>query len=95
MQIFPSGLGQGRVGADDVANHLPGGEIEGSVRSRPHGERNGALGAEADAAGGRFLTRADSDGLREEIDADGFLAHLEFAIATQAAGVFQEARPLK
>jgi len=38
MQAFPGGLGQGRVCANNVANHLPRGEVERALRRRTHGQ---------------------------------------------------------
>jgi len=39
MQTFPSGFGEGRVGANNIADHLPGREVERTLRRRSHGQR--------------------------------------------------------
>ena len=36
MQAFPCGLGQCGVGANNVTDHLPGGEVECALRRRTH-----------------------------------------------------------
>jgi len=40
MQGFPGGFGQSRVRAYNVADHLPGGEVERALRRRTHGQRD-------------------------------------------------------
>ena len=65
MQAFPCRFGKSGIGSNDVADHLPGREIQRSLRRRSHGERNGTLRAEADSLRGRFLPRTDAHGLGE------------------------------
>ncbi len=89
-QIFPGGLVQGWVGADQVADHVPCRQIEGAFRWRPHGQGDGALRAEADALRRRLLPRSDADGLREHIHRDGLVSDFDLAITAQAKQVFQK-----
>ncbi len=92
MQAFPCGLGQRWVCANNVADHLPGGEVERALRRRTHGQRHRALRTETDALGRRFLARPHSYGLREQVDGYRFLSRLEFPITTKAIQGFQKFR---
>jgi len=89
-QVFPGGLVQGWVGADQVADHVPCRQVEGAFRGRPHGQGDGALRAKTDALRRRLLPRPDTDRLREHIYRDGFMSDFDLAITAQAKQVFQK-----
>jgi hypothetical protein len=88
-QVFPGGLVQGGVGADQIANHVPCCQVEGAFGGRAHGQRDRTLRAKTDALRRGFLPRPDSDRLREHVNGDGFVSDFDFAIATEAEQVFQ------
>jgi hypothetical protein len=67
-KIRPGSFIERGVGADQVADHLPRGGVQSAFRAEAHGQRNRALGTEADALRGRFLARSDSDRLSEHIN---------------------------
>ena len=92
VQAFPGGLSERRVGADDVADHLPGGEVERALRRRAHRQRNRALRAETDPLCRRFLARLYSDRLREQIHGNRFLSGLDLPAATKTIQVVQKSR---
>ena len=46
-QVFPCSLVQGGIGADQVADHVPRGQIKRALGRRSHGQRDGALWAKA------------------------------------------------
>jgi len=88
-QVFPGSLVQGGISADQVADHVPGSQVERTFRRRPHGEGNRTLRAETDTLRRRFLPRPDPDGLREHVYRDGFVADFDLPVATQTKQVFQ------
>jgi hypothetical protein len=73
-QVVPSRLVQCRVRADQVADHIPRSNVERAFGWRAHGQRDGALRAEADPLGGGFLTGPYPHGLREHIYGNGFVS---------------------
>jgi hypothetical protein len=81
MQTFPCRFGKGGVGANDIADHLPSGEIQRSLRRWSHRKRYGTLRAETDALRGRFLARTYSYSLREKVYRNRFPSGLKLAIA--------------
>jgi len=87
-QGFPSRLIESGVRADEIADHLPGGDIERAFGRRTHGERNRTWGAEADTLRGRFLPWSNAHGLGEHVNGDGLVASFEFAVAAQAVEAF-------
>ena len=89
MQAFPRGLGEYRVGANNLADHLPGREVERALRCGTHGQRNGALRAETDALGGRFLARPHARRLCEQVHRNRFLPGLEFSTTAKTIQVVQ------
>jgi hypothetical protein len=93
MQLFPGGFGQRGVRTDNVTDHIPRGQVERAFRSRSHGKRNRTLRAEGNALGGRFLPRANADGLRKEIDGDRLVARFELSITAQTIAMFQKQLP--
>ena len=92
-QSLPGSLIQRRVRSHQVADHLPGGDVESALRWRSHGKRYRTLWAEADALRGRFLPGANSYGLSEHVDGHRFLAAFQFPIAAQAVEVLQNSFP--
>jgi hypothetical protein len=92
-QVFPRGLVQGGIGADQVADHVPGGQVERALGWRSHGQGDGTLWAETDALRRRFLPRPYSDGLGKHIYRDGFVAYFDLPIAAQTKQVFQGSLP--
>lgn len=95
MQAFPCRLGQCRVGAHNVADHLPGGKIERAFRGRTHRQRHRALRAEADALRRGLLARAYSYRLRKQVDRNRFLSGFEFPTAAKTIQVIQSPSPAK
>lgn len=93
MQAFPGGLGEGRVRAHDIANHLPRGEVERAFGRRAHGQRDGALRTETDALRRRLLARPHAHGLGEQEDGYRFLSGLKLATTAEAIQVFQGSVP--
>ena len=89
MQTFPSGFGEGRVGANNIANHLPGREVERTLRRRSHGQRNRALRAETDALGRGFLPRPYTRRLCEHKHGHRFFAGLDLTAAAKAIQIVQ------
>ena|ERR1035438_1356243 len=83
MQALPCRFGEGGVGTDDVADHLPGGQVERAFGSGTHRQRNRALRAETDALGCGFLARPYPNGLRKEIHGDRLLSGFEFSAAAK------------
>jgi hypothetical protein len=95
VQVFPSRFGQGRLRADQVANHLPRRQVQSAIGRWTHGQRDGALRAKAYATRRRFLPRAHSRRLGEQEYGDRFLARFEFPITTKAKWIVQRFRPLR
>jgi hypothetical protein len=89
VQALPRRLGERGISAYDVANHLPGGEVERAFGRGSHGQGNRTLRTETDALRGRFLARPHSYRLREKVDGDGFLPGFELAAATEAIQAVQ------
>jgi hypothetical protein len=94
MQTFPSGFGEGRVGANNIADHLPGREVERTLRRRSHGQRNRALRAETDALGRGFLPRPYTRRLCEHKHGHRFLSGLDLTAAAKAIQIVQRLRLL-
>jgi hypothetical protein len=92
MQTFPRRLGQGRVGANNVSDHLPGREVQRALRCGTHRQRDGALRAETDALGGRFLARPHSCRLSEQEYRNRFLSGLELPTTAKTIQVVQRSR---
>jgi hypothetical protein len=88
-QAFPSRLVQSRVGADEISDHVPGGNVERALRRRSHREGDRALRTETDPLGRGLLPRSDANSLSEHIYSDGFVSRLEFPIAAKTTQVFQ------
>ena len=88
-QSVPGGLIERWISANEIANHLPGGDVEGAFRGRTHRERNRALRAETNPLRGRFLARTDTYRLRKHIDCDRLMAGFQFTIAANAVKGFQ------
>src|SRR5271169_1459110 len=88
-QSLPGRLVQGRVGADQVADHLPRRNVERALGRRSHRQGDRALRTETDSLRRRFLARPDAHGLREHIYRDGFLSGFELPIAAKTKQVFQ------
>ena len=89
-EAFPGRLIQRGLGADQVADHLPGNHVKGAFRGHSHGKRDGALGAEADAVGGGLLAWPHAYGLGEHIDGDGLVSGLNLAAAAQTVNLLHE-----
>ena len=92
-QVLPGRLIQRRVSADEVTDHLPGSNVEGPFRRRPHGKGNGALRAETDPLRRGLLPRSDADGLGKHVDRNRFVSCLEFLITAKTAQVVQWRSP--
>src|SRR5882724_10631954 len=92
-QVFPGGLVQGGVGADQVADHVPCGQVESALGGRSHGQGDRALRAETDALRCRFLPRPYAYSLREHVYGDGFVSDFDLPIAAQTEQVFQRVLP--
>ena len=92
-QRIPSRLVQRRVRPHQVADHLPGSNIESTFGRRTHRQGHGTLRAEADALRSRLLPRSDPDRLRKKINRDRFLSRLNLAITTKAKGILQVVLP--
>jgi hypothetical protein len=90
MQAFPCSLGQCGIGAHNVADHLPGGEVERALGCGPHGERYGTLRAETDPLCRGFLARPHSHRLREQVHRNRFLSGLEFPTTAKTIQVIQK-----
>ena len=93
MQGFPCCFGQIGLRADQVADHLPGSQIERAFGGGPHGERYRALRAETDSPRRRLLARPNSRGLRKQEHGDRLLARFEFSITAKAKWIVQRSRP--
>jgi 8-oxo-dGTP pyrophosphatase MutT (NUDIX family) len=89
VQAFPRRLSQGRIGTDNLANHLPSRQIESAFGRRPHRQRHRTLRTKADALRWRFLSRFHSGRLSEHEHGHGFLSGLEFAITAKTIKVLQ------
>ena len=84
VQGFPRRLSQCRIGADNLANHLPRRQIERSLRSWPHRQRHRALRTETNALRRRFLPRPHSSRLSEHEHRNRFLSGLKFPVTAKA-----------
>ena len=91
VEIFPSCFGQCRISSDDIADHLPRGQIQRALWRRSHGQRYGALRAEGNPLSRRFLARTNSDSLREQIHGNRLFSGFELAITAQTIRIFQDA----
>ena len=89
VEVFPRRLGQVRLCANEVANHLPRRQVQGAFWSRSHGKRNGTLWTKTNSPCRRFLARTNSGCLGEQKHGDRFPARLEFPIATKAILIVQ------
>ena len=92
-QSFPSSLVQGWIGSDQVADHLPGSDVEGAFGWRAHRQGHGALGAETDSLRRRFLPRPYPNSLCEHVHRNGFVSCLELPVATKTIQIFQRFLP--
>ncbi len=92
-QAFPCGLGQCRVCPNQIADHLPCGEVERALGCRPHRQRNRALRAETDALRRRLLAGPDPYGLREQKNCHRFLTGLKLTTTAKAIQVVQTSSP--
>lgn len=92
-QSLPSRFSKGRVRANQVADHLPRGNVEGALRWWSHRQRDRALRAETDSPRRRFLPGSYAHGLREHIDRNRFVSCLEFSITAKTVQVFQGSLP--
>jgi hypothetical protein len=90
---FPCGLIQRWVRTDEIANHSPGGEGQGSLGGRPHRQRHGTLRTETDSLRSGLLARANAYCLGEHVNSDRFVSRLDFAIAAKTIEIFQECHP--
>jgi hypothetical protein len=90
VETFPCGFGQRWVGSNDIADHLPGGQIERALGRGAHRQRNGTLRAEANPLRGRFLARLHAHGLREQVHGHRFLSGFEFPTTAKTIQVIQE-----
>lgn len=96
VQTFPCGFGQRRVCTNDIANHLPSGNVKRTLWCGTHGQRDGTLRTETDSLRRRFLTRPYSHGLRKQVDCNRFLSGLELPVAAKTIQVVQSGlRPSK
>jgi len=84
VEVFPRRLGQIRLRADEVANHLPSRQVQSAFRGRSHGERYCALRAKTNSSRRRLLARTNPSRLREQKYSDRFFAHLKFPITAKA-----------
>jgi hypothetical protein len=89
VETFPGGFGQRRVCSHNIADHLPGGQIERAFGRGAHRQRNGTLRAEANPLRGRFLARLHAHGLREQVHCHRFLSGFEFPTTAKAIQVIQ------
>src|SRR2546423_3565577 len=94
-QGVPRRLIQGRIGSDQVSNHLPGGYVKSSFGRWSHGKRDRTRGTETDSPCRRFLPRSDPYGLSEHEDTNRFVSDLELAITAQTTQAFHLALHLK
>jgi hypothetical protein len=76
------------VRAHDIADHLPGRQIERAFGRRAHRERHRTRRTKRNSLGRGFLPWPDSDSLRKQIDRDRFVAGLDLSITAQTIGVF-------
>src|SRR5512135_2229795 len=83
-QSLPGRLVEGWVGADQFADHLPGGDIERSLRRRSHRQGDRTLRTEADSLGCRLLPGPYANGLREHVHCNRFVSGFEFAVTAKA-----------
>ena len=96
VQGFPSGLGQCRVGTDNLANHLPRRQIERSLRSRTHRQRHRTLRTKTDSLRRRLLPWPHSGRLGEHEDGNGFLSGFKFPVTAQTIQMIHvRPRPVK
>lgn len=93
MEILPCRLGQIRLRADEVANHLPGCQVQSAFRSRSHGKRNGALWTKTNPPSRRFLARTNPCRLREQEHSHRFFTRLKFPITAKAILTIQFQSP--
>ena len=93
MQCLPRCLGQGRLCADKVANHLPRRQVQRALRRRSHRERNRALRTKTNSSRRRFLPRTNPRRLGKQEHGDRFLACLEFPITAKAILTIQRKSP--
>jgi len=92
-QVLPGRLVQRRIGADQIADHIPCRYVERTFRWRPHSQRDRALWTETDPLGRRFLPRAYAHGLREHIHSHRFVSRLEFPITAKTIKILQRSLP--
>ena len=71
------------MSSDEVANHLPGSDVESAFRSWAHGQRDRALRTKTDPPCAGFLAWPNAYGLRKHIEGDGLVSGCEFLIAAQ------------
>jgi len=92
-QRLPGRLVQCRVRPDEVADHLPGSNVEGAIGCWSHSQGDGARGAETDSPCRRLLPRSYSHGLREHKYTNGFVSNLELPMAAKTTQVLQRSPP--
>ena len=92
-QVLPSRLVQRRVGTDQIANHVPGRNVQSALRRKPQCQRDGALRAENNTLRRRFLPRLDSHCLSEHVDGYEFSPRFKLAITAQTMHILQGVFP--
>jgi hypothetical protein len=88
-QIFPCGLVQGRIAADEFADHLPGCNVQSAFRRGSHGQRHATLRAETKPVGRRFLARSDPHGLSKHVNGYRLLPGPDLTTAAETIQIVQ------
>jgi hypothetical protein len=68
------------MGPDEVADHLPRGDVKSAFWSRAHSQRDRALWTKADTARPGLVPRTDTDRLREHVERDGLLSSFDLLV---------------
>jgi len=71
------------VGSDEVANHLPGGDVESGLPALGPSPVTPSTAGKSRFAGPGFLAWPDAYGLRKHIESNGLVSGFEFLIAAQ------------
>ena len=88
-QILPRRLIQRRIGANQIADHIPRRNVERSFWRWPHRQRDRALRTETDPLRARFLSRPYPYRLREHINRNRFVSCFELSITAKTIEIFQ------
>jgi hypothetical protein len=91
VEGFPRRLGQCRLRAYHIPDHLPCRQIQRSLRRWSHRERHRALRAKTDSTRRRFLPRTNPCGLRKQKYGNRLFPSFEFPITAKTILTIQPA----